>query len=262
MPDSPDYQRKKAFFDRVITVYGRKPVLEALHDDRLECHCVHLADSNKPTGIVGEIERAARARQVSVKWHSRAALSRISKNGKQDQGAAIDIICPGFSTLDDYLGRLAATPAQRLLAMDGITNPQNLGMILRSAAAGFIDGLIWTARGNAALGPLVIKASAGTLYRAPLLKCEDLEAGITACRAAGMEVCTLEAGGTTSLFDHRPSGHCLYVLGNETTGVSAPVARLADTRLRIPMRNGVESLNVAVTAGLIAYATKLQCHHD
>jgi 23S rRNA (guanosine2251-2'-O)-methyltransferase len=259
---SPEYQRKKAFFDRVLTVYGRKPVLEALQDNQLECHSVHLADSNKPSTIIGEIERTARARQVPVKWHSRAALSRISRNGKQDQGAAVDIICPGFSTLDDYLDGLAAQPAQRLLALDGITNPQNLGMILRSAAAGFIDGLIWSARGNAALGPLVIKASAGTIYRAPLLKCEDLEAGIAACRAAGIEVCTLEAEATRSLFEHRPSGHCVYVLGNETSGVSAAIHNQADARLRIPMRNGVESLNVAVTAGLVAYATSLQYQSD
>jgi 23S rRNA (guanosine2251-2'-O)-methyltransferase len=144
-------------------------------------------------------------------------------------------------------------PHLRLLALDGINNPQNLGMIIRSAAAGSIDGIILARKGNAALGPLVIKASVGTLYRAPLLFCTSVLDALNLCRKRGAELCTLEANADLSLFDHRPEGHCVYILGNETEGVCAEVRALADTPLSIPMRNGVESLNVAVTASLIAY---------
>ncbi len=73
-----------------------------------------------------------------------------------------------------------------------------------------------------------------------------------------MEICTLSADAPESIFEHRPDGHCVYTLGNETTGISPAVAAVADTRLSIPMHNGVESLNVAVTASLIAYAAALQ----
>ena len=148
-------------------------------------------------------------------------------------------------------------PRQRLLALDGITNPQNLGMIVRSAAAGNIDGLIWARKGNAAPGPLVIKASVGTLYRAPVLSCVDLPDALASCREHGMDVCTLEAGASVSLFDYRPQGHSVFVLGNETSGVSRAAAAHASMGLSIPMNNAVESLNVAVTASLIAYAEHL-----
>ncbi len=77
------------------------------------------------------------------------------------------------------------------------------------------------------------------------------------CRDHGMEICTLDAGARESLFEFRPAGHCIYVLGNETDGVSADIAAMADRELSIPMANGVESLNVAVTAGLIAYASRM-----
>ena len=70
----------------------------------------------------------------------------------------------------------------------------------------------------------------------------------------GIEVCTLAADARLSLFTHRPDSHCIYVLGNETEGVSNEARKQADTSLAIPMANGVESLNVAVTASLIAYA--------
>ncbi len=257
MAERQDYRARRAFYDRMLTLYGRKPVLEALRDAALDCHCLHLASSNREGGIVGELRSAAAARGVTVKEHDRAALSRISKNGKQDQGVALDVLCPAFGSVESWLEKLPVLPPQRLLAMDGITNPQNLGMIVRSAAAGDIDGLVWSPRGNAALGPLAVKASAGTLYRAPLLRCDSLVSGLAACREAGVRLCTLEADADTSLFDFRTDGHCLFILGNETDGVSPEVRKLADTALSIPMRNGVESLNVAVTASLIAYSGAL-----
>ena len=130
-------------------------------------------------------------------------------------------------------------------------------MIIRSAAAGDIDGIIHPDRGNASLGPLVIKASAGTIYRAPMLHCESLAATLRRCQAQGMAICTLDATSATSLFGYRPSGHCVFVLGNESEGVSGEIRALADTALAIPMRNGVESLNVAVTAGLVAFSSML-----
>lgn len=74
-------------------------------------------------------------------------------------------------------------------ALDGITNPQNLGMIIRPAAAGAIDGILLPRKGTAALGPLVIKASAGTLYRAPLLLCASLPEALKRCQEHGAQVC-------------------------------------------------------------------------
>ncbi|RLQ22928.1 RNA methyltransferase [Seongchinamella sediminis] len=252
--DSSSYRAKKAFYERVLTVYGRKPVLEALRDPRLQCHTLHLASSNRSGGIIAELTAAAGARDIPVREHSREALSRISRNGRQDQGVALDILCPAFRSLQTYLDELPGLPRQRVLALDGISNPQNLGMILRSASAGSIDAVLWSRRGNAALGPLVIKASAGTLYRAPLVLCDSQVEALRELSGRGFEICSLEASARQTLFAHRPRGHAAFVLGNETEGVSAEVAALADCALSIPMNNGVESLNVAVTASLIAYA--------
>jgi len=261
MAESAHYMEKKARFSKMLTVYGRKPALEALRDDTLHCHALHLADNNREGGIIAELTALAGRRGVAVMHHSRAELARISKNGKQDQGVAVDIACPGFRTLEDFLPSMQQGPALRLLALDGISNPANLGMIIRSAAAGRIDGIIWSRRGNAALGPLVLKASAGTLYRAPLVISPGLPAALKECKDHGATICILSADATMSLFDHLPERHCVYVLGNETEGVSTAVRELADLALSIPMANGVESLNVAVTASLIAYARQLREDH-
>lgn len=249
--DSTAYRRRKRFFDNMLTVYGRKPVLEALLQD-LPCHRLHLADSNRNEGIISEILQVAKSRGIEIAYHSRQALSRISKNSKQDQGVAADIACPNHLHLDDFIAR-SDKQVFSLIAVDGVTNPQNLGMIIRTVTASPCAGLILPQQGNAAISPLVIKASAGSIFKSTLLRCPTLVDGLTLLQQAGTTICVLDGAGTT-LPEAIPSGkRIVYVLGNETNGVSHAVRAMADLAVRIPMANGVESLNVAVTAALLAF---------
>ena len=236
---------------RGLTLYGRKPALEALEDPSLTVHCLHLADSNRPSGIIAQIIKEAERRGIAIRYHDRQALSRISKNGRQDQGVALDVVCPHFVTLEAFMD-LPEKP-RTVLALDGVTNPQNVGMIIRSAVAAGVDGLLYPKRGIASLGPLVIKASAGNVFRAPIIRCDATASAVTALKAKGYQVATLEASATTSLFEFEAADNVICVLGGESDGIGREVAALADTGLTIPMANGVESLNVAVTAALVAF---------
>ena len=251
-----EYQHRRRHFRGMLTVYGRKSVLEALRDSALSCHALHLAESNRDSGIIRDLLSLAEQRAIPVQRHSREALSRISRNGRQDQGVAADIVCPAFRELGDYLA--GSSSGRRLLALDGVTNPQNAGMIIRSAVAAGVDGIIYPDRGTAGLGPLLIKASVGTVFRAPLLRCERLLPALQACADDGFSVFYLDGNATASLFDPRPETDLVYVMGGETDGVSAGVRELATGGLAIPMSNGVESLNVAVSAALVAYAGYLR----
>lgn len=251
---SSSYQDKKAFFDSLLTVYGRKPVLEVLQDPAIPVYRLHLADSNKPGGIIGDIERLAAARGVPVAHHSKQGLSRISRNGREDQGVAADLQLPRYRSLDTLLDEWPER-ALRLIALDRVTNPQNMGMLIRSACAGGIDAVLIPRKGCAPLSPLVIKASAGTLFKCPLVRCEELPQALRALQQRGARVAILASHAATDLFAWRNAGSHVYVLGNETDGVSDEVIALADEKVRIPMANGVESLNVAVTAALVAYLT-------
>ncbi|MCB1647324.1 MAG: hypothetical protein KDI36_17815, partial [Pseudomonadales bacterium] len=188
MEDSEAYRAKKAFFSRLITIYGRKPVLEALEDADLNPWRLHLADSNRPTGIIADILALAERRGTEVRYHSRQALARISRNGKQDQGVALDISAPGYQSLDDLLALAAADEPLELIALDSITNPQNLGMIIRSVAASPATGLLLPRLGTAGIDPLVIKASAGTVFKARIFHCETLLPALQELRARGCEI--------------------------------------------------------------------------
>ena len=251
MPDSQEYLAKKAQFDQLLTVYGRKPVLEAISDSGLQPERLHLSNNNKSADIIKDILHWADKRNVEIRQHQPAALARISKNAKQDQGVALDVRCPDHQQLEDFL---TSPPDKfRLIALDGITNPQNLGMIIRSVAASPCDGLLVSRRDTPKLSPLVIKASAGTLFKAPLIRLDKLGVGLKQLQELGTEICVLDSNASTDFAALASADKVVYVLGNETEGVSREIIGMATQRVAIPMCRGVESLNVAVTAALVAF---------
>lgn len=255
--DSPAYLAKKRFFAEMITVYGRKPVQEVFADPSLAIYRLHLAESNRPGPWLDQLLAQAGQRGIEVLYHSREALSRISKNAREDQGVAIDVRGPGHPDLDHFLATQKKADFQ-LLALDQVTNPQNLGMIIRSASAGGLSGLLLPRQGGSAIGPLVIKASAGAVFKASLIRCEGLPPALKQLRALGADVCCLNARAGNSLFEYRPIGAAVFVLGNESMGVTPEVRALCNRELSIPMANGVESLNVAAAATLVAFRTRLR----
>lgn len=256
MAQASKYQQKKSFYQHVMVVYGRKPVLEALQSPQLDCLRLHLANSNRSSvTIMNDIIDIANKRNIEIQYHDRQALARISKNGKQDQGACLDIHCPKHQSLEDFLKHHQAP--LRLLALENVTNPQNLGMILRSACAGNIDGIVIADKGTAKLDALVIKSSAGTVFRAPILRCSNIQSGLLGCKNRGAELIGLEGSSSRDFFSYRENPFVVYVLGNETKGLTHSTKELCKTTLSIAMNNGVESLNVAAVASLIAFKPAL-----
>ena len=247
MKDSQEYLDKKAFFEKVITLYGRNVVIEILQDPSVKVHKLHLADSNKKDGAIKEILSLAEKKGVEILYHDKNALSRISKNAKQDQGVAIDIVTQSYQNAKE----ITKLSSYRLIALDGIHNPQNLGMIIRSCAAGNVDGIILPKKNSAKISPLVIKASAGTLFKIPIYFCNTLEEVFKELQ--GASIYALSSHATESIYTITSQERSIFVLGNESEGVSKEVTALCNKALSIPMNRGVESLNVAVTASLLAF---------
>lgn len=245
--DSQEYKDKKAFFEKIITLYGRNVVIEMLQDKTITIHKLHLADSNKPDGAIKKILLLAKERGIEIVEHNKAALSRISKNAKQDQGVAIDIISKTYL----HVSNIKALDSYRLIALDGIQNPQNLGLIIRSCAAGNIDGIILPKKNSAKISPLVVKASAGTLFKLPLYFCDRLEDILPDLRES--TIYALSSHASHTIYEVDTSKKSVFVLGNENEGVSKEVTLLCNDSVSIPMNRSVESLNVAVTASLIAF---------
>jgi 23S rRNA (guanosine2251-2'-O)-methyltransferase len=254
--------------DRFITVYGRQPVLEALADDRVRVDKVLLARTARGAAAE-EILAAAAGRGVPVERPSPERVSRISGNARHDQGVAADVVAPGLGTLEAWLGsaRAAAAPCA-LLLLDGVTNPANVGMVVRTATAAGLDGVVLPRVGAPDVGPLVIKASAGVAFRATILRTDTAVGAARTLGGAGFDLVGLRgtdpAGSppaTLDLFEAPLPERAAFVLGSETDGVSAAVAAEIASWRSIPLAGGVESLNVAVAAGVVAYEVVRRRHH-
>ena len=248
--DSPEYLAKKAFFDKVLTIYGRNPVMEALEDETITIHKLHLSKSNKDADVLEQMKDIAKKRDIEVVYHDKQALSRISKNAKQDQGVALDMVLEHMGDENSFMD---AHKSYRIIALDGVTNPQNLGMIIRSCAAGNVDAILLPTRGGAQISSLVIKASAGTLFKMPIIKTSNLKKTLDAFKQEGADIYTLSSHASKSYKEQNYSDKTIFVLGNESEGVSPEVEALCTESIAIPMQRGVESLNVAVTASLLAF---------
>lgn len=236
-----------------MTVYGRMPVLEALLDESLVVDKVVMARSAHGSSI-DDIAAAARRRKVRVERADATRVTRLSRNGRHDQGVVADVVAPGLADLDAWIEG-GATDID-VVVLDGVTNPANVGLVLRVAtAAGMAVAL--PRQGSPDLGPLVVKASAGVAFRATVLRCPTAADGCRSLAGAGWSLVGLDAGAPTSIWEPLPRPVAL-ILGGETAGATPAVEALMTSRRSIPLVAGVESLNVATAAAVAAFELRRQ----
>ncbi|SDJ82005.1 23S rRNA (guanosine2251-2'-O)-methyltransferase [Lentzea albidocapillata subsp. violacea] len=235
--------------DRFVTVYGRKPVLEALDDPALTVDKVVLADTARGPAA-REILDAARTRGVAVQRATAQRVKVLAGNGKQDQGVLADVVAPRMKPL---ALALEEGSLRSVLVLDGITTPANVGMILRTATAAGIDGIVVPRRGVASIDPLVVKASAGVAFRAPVLRCGTSAEASALLRASGYSLHALDSHAPDTIYSASFPQRAAFVLGSETSGITEGVRPHITSWLSIPMAAGVESLNVASAAAVLCF---------
>jgi 23S rRNA (guanosine2251-2'-O)-methyltransferase len=237
--------------DTFITVYGRKPVLEALDDRGLRVDKVVVAEGVRGAPVQAILD-SARARGVQVQRASAHRVKVLAGNGRHDQGVLADVVAPRMAPITEFTAALQPGAPAAVIVLDRLTNPANVGMILRTATAAGLDGVLLPRRGVPAIDPLVVKASAGVAFRAPVLRSGTVEEGCASLAEAGFALFGLDARGS-SLLDAELPPRVALVLGNETDGLSGTVRPLLDGLLAIPMHGGVESLGVASAAAIAAF---------
>ncbi len=142
---------------------------------------------------------------------------------------------------------------ERIVALDGVQDPGNLGTIWRTADAAGFQALLLGAGGADPLSPKVQRAAMGSGFRVPFCHAPELAESLIALRKRGYRVFASDLSGAD--FYARPDAGEKFVLviGNEARGISDAVREAADCRVKLPMRGGAESLNAAVAAGIMMY---------
>lgn len=237
--------------DTFITIYGRMPVLEVLQDDRLQVDKLIVADNAQGENL-DRILSLARRRGIPVRSAPPHRVKMLAGNGKQDQGILADVVAPRMRTIGEFVDSVPRGGCQ-VLVLDGVNNPQNVGMIIRTATAAGLAGVVLPRVGSPDIDPLVIKASAGVAFRAPVIRCRTGAEAAEELSRAGFRVYGLSGEARTSLYQERLPDRAAFVLGNETTGIAAETAHWVDQWLAIPMAGDVESLNVATAAAVVCF---------
>ena len=247
-------KKQKTHLKNIITVYGQNSVQEALGNLDLDCLRMHVAVERKDKPSLAELIELAKQRNLPISLHNAKKLAQISRNSRQDQGIALDVRCPKFQELEDHLQ--SSRTKNNLVALDGITNPKNVGMIIRSATAAGMDGVLYPRYKSPQISPLVIQASAGTIFKAPIIRCDTIVDAIKKYLEIGFKLVVLDEKSSHSLFDMPYIKKAIYILGGESSGSTFSIQELSSHTVSIPMRNDVDSLNVAAAASILFYSIK------
>jgi 23S rRNA (guanosine2251-2'-O)-methyltransferase len=228
---------------------GRNPVVEALRA-HVPATALYVALGIDIDERVKEAVRIAGDRGIPILEVSRAELDRMT-GGVLHQGLGLQVPPFAYEPFEDLVAAAAEQVTPLLIALDGVTDPRNLGAVIRSAAAFGADGVFLTERRAAGMTATAWRTSAGAAARMKVSQVTNLTRSLKACQEQGFSVVGLDADGEVSLYDLEVAvGPLVLVVGSEGRGLSRLVGQTCDLRVRIPMASDVESLNASVAAAV------------
>jgi 23S rRNA (guanosine2251-2'-O)-methyltransferase len=227
-------------------IEGRRSVIEALRARR-PIEEILVASGSKSGGALAEIVKLAERRGVRVREVPRRELEARAQT-RNPQGVIAAASGFTYATLEKLLPE--NEPAL-LVALDGVTDPQNLGALARSAEAAGAHGLIVPRHRSAPVTPAAEKAAAGALEHLPVAQVPNLAQALEELKKRGVWIAALDADAPQTVYDLPAEDALCLVIGSEGKGVSRLVLERSDHRVSIPMAGRVQSLNAAA-AGAIA----------
>lgn len=235
-------------------VVGRNPVLEALTAG-LPVKAAYVAEGSERDDRLRDIFRFTAENSISLLQTTRAELDRLT-GGAVHQGVALQLPVYDYAHPDDLLAAAIndSTREALVVALDGITDPHNLGAIIRSAAAFGAHGVIIPERRSASVTAVAWKASAGALARVPVARATNLNRTLSDYAKAGFTVVGLAGEGETDIGGvPGVAGPLLLVVGSEGAGLARLTRERCDLLARIPITGETESLNASVAAAIALY---------
>ncbi|MEG0250679.1 MAG: 23S rRNA (guanosine(2251)-2'-O)-methyltransferase RlmB [Peptostreptococcus sp.] len=231
-------------------IEGRNPVLEALKNDR-EIDKIMVNKAAKE-GSIKKIVAMAKEKKVILQQVDRHKLDEMSESHSH-QGVIAIISEYKYYELDEVL----KIPKEKgedpfFIILDGITDPHNLGSIIRTADAVGAHAVIIPKRRSAQITPVVAKASAGAVEYVPVCKVTNIANTIKTLKENGLWIAAVDMDGE-SFFRQNLSGALALVVGSEGSGISRLVKENCDFTVSMPMSGNVTSLNASVAGGILLY---------
>ena len=232
-------------------IEGRNAVTEALNSGRT-INKVFLADGDTDRAL-GRLAAMAKDAGAVVVRIDRRKLDAMSPTGAH-QGIMAAVAAHEYATLDDILARAEEKGEAPLIVLcDELSDPHNLGAILRTAECAGAHGVVIPKRRSVGLTAVVGKASAGAIEYMPVARVFNMAAAIRELKSRGIWVYGTAADGASPLYETNLTGPIAIVIGNEGSGMSRIVAESCDFKVSIPMKGQISSLNASASAAILLY---------
>ena len=237
--------------DRDDRVEGKNPVFEAIRSGRPLNKL--FVEKNSEDIFISRIIAMAREKDIPIQYLERSKLDSISQT-RAHQGVILEVAAREYADFDDLL-KMAADKGEKpfLLVLDGITDTNNLGSIIRSAECAGVHGIILPKRRSAALNATVAKVAAGALEYIPVARVTNLVQALRTLKNEGLWIIGADMEGAENYHKADLTGPCALVIGSEGEGLSRLVRNECDLMVRIPMKGKISSLNAGVAAALIMF---------
>lgn len=222
-------------------IYGRKPVLETI-DAGVAINKAYIIDQKTP--IVGKIIDKLTRAKVEIKFVDKNFFKDVEGN---HQGVMIEVESFKYGSFDDL------SDSEKLILLDKIEDPHNLGAIIRSAESFGFDGVIIPERCSAKVTPTVYKTSAGAINNIKIVMVKNLNRTMEELKGQGFWIYGLAGEAESSIDQTDLKGKVALVVGNEGDGLSRMVREHCDMLVKIPMQGLVNSLNASVASAISMY---------
>ena len=232
-------------------VVGRNPVVECLHA-KVPATSLYIVQGTRNDERLSEAVAIANARNLPILEVQRHAMDQMTGNGMH-QGIGLQIPPYKYADVHDLIANAADKPEPGMFViLDNITDPRNLGAVIRSVAAFGGDGVIIPERRSASVTAVAWRTSAGTAARLPVARETNMTRTVQEFQKNGYQVVGLDAGGEHTLDTYKGGKDpVVIVIGSEGKGISRLVKENCDVIMSIPMTSWVESLNASVAAGAV-----------
>ncbi|MCS4490275.1 23S rRNA (guanosine(2251)-2'-O)-methyltransferase RlmB [Corynebacterium sp. ES2794-CONJ1] len=236
--------------DQHELVVGRNPVVECLHA-RVPATALYISEGTRNDNRLSEAVQIAHARSIPLIEVARHELDRMTGNGMH-QGIGLEIPPYKYADVNDLITKVRESGEKGMIVvLDNITDPRNLGAVIRSVAAFGGHGVVIPERRSASVTAVAWRTSAGTAARMPVAKATNITRTIKEFQRSGYQVVGLDTGGNATLDNYDGTDNVVIVVGSEGKGISRLVRENCDELMSIPMASWVESLNASVAAGVV-----------
>jgi len=251
-----DFNPSNESFEREDRIEGRNPVFEAIKSGR-PINKLYVEKGTQDQFLL-RIIAMVREKNIPIQYLERHKLDSMSQT-RVHQGVILEVAAQEYVEVDDILAKAEERGEPPfIVVLDGITDTNNLGSIIRSAECAGAHGIIIPKRRSATLNATVAKVSAGALEYMPVARVGNLVQTLRSLKNQGLWIIGSDMDGKNNYYETNLKGPCALIVGSEGEGMSRLVKNECDLIVRIPMKGNINSLNAGVAAALIMFEISKQ----